>query len=663
MGSKYSHVFSPIRIRGVDFKNRIELAPPSLNLCSPDHLVTDAFVDLNRSIAHGGAAIISVGNVMVDIEDCMNEELQLDMSSDDCILPMSKFALMCEGFGAHASLEINHGGKDSQFFRTGKPAYAPSSYYSSWELQSAREMGREPLKTIEMSIDKIHETVEKFGQAALRAKKAGMKMCMIHCGHANLISQFSSPLYNHRTDEYGGSLENRTRFTIEVLDRVRELCGEDFVIEARVSADEIIPGGMKYDETLKYIALIKDKIDILHVSAGIHGEFAYMKYWWQNYMMDREFNVHYAASIKKEFPDMLINTVGSIMSIDRAEEIIASGKADFVSMCRPLLADPEMPRKYAEGREEDHRPCLRCQNCAGPAHRSIICAVNPFLGREREFPLGKVPKAEEKKKIAVVGGGPGGITAAQVLCARGHDVTLYEKSDRLGGALVYAALPSFKQDMADYVKYLVRQAYKCGAKILLNTTATREMLEQEGYDGVIVAIGAEPLVPRLPGIDLPHVFWAPEADAGEKPCGQKVVVVGAGAVGLEAAIDLKKAGKDVTVIEMLDTYASLNKSAHGGAAEFLALIKEMELDVRLGHKLLEVTPEAVICENTATGEKVSLPADTVLLAMGVKAKWAEADELRRACPETNSFLIGDCLYVGSNVAAATSGALSAAAYL
>ena len=663
MGSKYSHVFAPIRIRGVDFKNRIELAPPSLNLCSTDHLVTDAFVDLNRSIAYGGAAILTVGNVMVDINDCVNEELQLDLSSDDCILPMSKFALMCEGFGAHASMEINHGGKDSQFARTGKPAYAPSSYYSSWELSSAKQMGREPLKTIEMSIDKIHETIEKYGQAALRCKKSGMRMAMIHCGHANLISQFSSPLYNKRTDEYGGSLENRARFTIEVLDRVRELCGEDFVIEARVSADEIIPGGMGYEETLKYIALIKDKIDILHVSAGVHGEFAYMKYWWQNYMMDREFNVHYAASIKKEFPDLLINTVGSIMSIDRAEEIIASGKADFVSMCRPLLADPDMPRKYAEGREDDHRPCLRCQNCASGSHRSITCAVNPFLGKEREFPLGKVQKATEKKRIAVVGGGPGGITAAQILCERGHDVTLYEKSDRLGGTLYYAALPSFKQDVADYLKYLQHQAYKCGAKVLLNTTATREMLEKENYDGVIVAIGADPIVPKLPGIDLPHVCWAPEADAGEKPCGQKVVVVGAGSVGLEAAIDLKKEGKDVVVIEMLDTYASLMSSARAAVGEFLALIDELKIDVRLGHKLLEVTPEAVICENVKTGEKVTLPADSVLLAMGVKPRWAEADELRRAAPETNSFLIGDCLYVGKNVSAATSGALSAAAYI
>ena len=663
MGSRYEHVFSPIRIRGVDFKNRIELAPPSLNLASLDHKVTHEFVDLNRSIAYGGAAILSVGNVMVDINECCNEELQLDMSTDECILPLSWFSQMCEGFGAHASLEINHGGKDSQFDRTGRPAYAPSEYYSTWELMSAKAAGREPLKTIEMTREHIHELVEKYAMAAYRAKRAGMRMCMIHGGHGNLISQFSSPLYNFRTDEYGGSLENRARFTIEVLDRVRELCGEDFVIEFRISADEIKPGGMGYDETLKYIAMIQDKIDILHVSAGLHGEFEYMRNWWQNYMMDREYNVHYAASIKKEFPNLLINTVGSIMSIERAEYIIANGMADFVSMCRPLLADPEMPRKYAEGREAEHRPCLRCQFCGGLTHKVIGCAVNPFLGNEREFPLGRVQKADVKKRVAVIGGGPGGITAAKILCDRGHDVTLYEKSGQLGGTMRYAALPSFKQDVADYVKFLVHQGETCGAKILLNTEATREMLEKENYDGIIVAIGGDPIVPELPGIHKDHVHWAPEVDAGEKPCGQKVVVVGAGLVGLEAAIDLKKEGKDVIVIELQNDYRNLQASARAVAAEFMTLIDELKLDVRLGHKLLEVTDDAVICQNVNTGETLTLPADTVLLAMGLRPKVDEANALRRACPETSSYLIGDCLYVGQNVAAATQGALKAAAYM
>jgi 2,4-dienoyl-CoA reductase-like NADH-dependent reductase (Old Yellow Enzyme family) len=241
MGSKYEHVFSPIRIRGVDFKNRIELAPPSLNLASLDHFITHEFVDLNRSIAYGGAAILDVGNVIVDITESADEERQLDLSSDDCIIPLSWFAEMCEGFGAHASLEINHGGKDSDSGKTGRPAFAPSSYIPGKELLNAPAQNREPLYTIEMSKEKIKETVEKYAMGAYRAKRAGMKMCMIHGGHGNLISQFASSMTNLRTDEYGGSLENRARFNIEILDRVRELCGEDFVIEMRISPRNFIP--------------------------------------------------------------------------------------------------------------------------------------------------------------------------------------------------------------------------------------------------------------------------------------------------------------------------------------------------------------------------------------------------------------------------------------
>lgn len=238
-----------------------------------------------------------------------------------------------------------------------------------------------------------------------------------------------------------------------MLDRVRALCGEDFVIEYRISADEIHPDGMHLPETLHFIELIQDKVDILHVSAGLHGEFQYMRTWWQNYLMDREYNVHYAADIKKGFPDLVVCTVGSIMDIGRADDIIASGKADMVAMCRPLLADPEMPRKYAHGREEDRRPCLRCQYCGArlviPA--VINCAVNPFLGNETEFPEARVKKAEVKKKVAVVGGGPAGIQAMLTLCERGHDVTLYEMSGHLGGHVVAGSALPFKRDFRDYL--------------------------------------------------------------------------------------------------------------------------------------------------------------------------------------------------------------------
>ncbi len=664
MGSKYRHVFSPIRIRGIDFKNRIELAPPSLNLASKDNRVTPEFIDLNRSIAYGGAAIINVGNVMVDIKEAADEERQLELGSDDCILPLSRFSEMCEGFGAHACLEINHIGQDSNVEKTGVRPYSASSYIPQRQIDHAKQYGREPYATIEMSKEKIKETVEKYAMGALRAKKAGMKMCMIHGGHGNLINQFSSPLYNFRTDEYGGSLENRVRFCIEILDRTRELVGEDFVIEFRISADEMHPKGMHFDETLKFIELIKDKIDILHVSAGLHGDFAYFRYWYQNYMMKREYNVHYAEKIKKAFPDLLVNTVGSIMNIARAEEIIKSGKADFVSMCRPLLADPEMPRKYAEGREDEHRPCLRCQYCGSRLMGKVInCAVNPFLSNEQEFPLGKVPPAPVKKKVAVIGGGPAGIVAADVLCQRGHDVTLYEKTGRLGGTLNYAALPDFKQDLADYVAYLKRLAARSGAKILLNTECTKDILDAENYDAVIVAIGARPIIPKLPGIDKPHVHWAPHAEAHEVPCGDKVVIVGAGAVGIEAAVDLKKEGKDVTVIEMLDGYQSLQASASGAFDDLMNLIRELEIPVLLGTRLDAVEDDGILCTDLKTNQSKKIPADTVLLAIGVSPKHDEADTLRRSCPETSAFLIGDCHHVGDNIANATMSALKAAAYI
>ena len=240
------------------------------------------------------------------------------------------------------------------------------------------------MPTVEMDRAKIKETVEKYGAAAYRCKRAGFKMCMIHGGHGNLIPQFASPLYNKRTDEYGGSLENRARFAIEVLDRVRQRCGEDFVIEYRMSADEIHPDGMHFEETLKFVEMIQHKVHILHVSAGLHGELQYMRNWWPNYLMDRMYNVHYAADIKKAFPNLLVCTVGSIMNIHMRRRSLPPARPTLWPCAARLLADPEMPRKYALGREQDVRPCLRCQYCGSrllvPA--VINCAVNPYLGNE-----------------------------------------------------------------------------------------------------------------------------------------------------------------------------------------------------------------------------------------------------------------------------------------
>lgn len=664
MGTRYAHVFEPIRIRGIVFKNRLEMAPPSPNLADRQGRVTTEFVDFFRPIAQGGAAVIHVGNSVVDITEACDEERQLDLGSDACILPLTRFVEMCHGYGALASLEINHNGKDSQFEKTGQAAFSPSSLIPSLELWRARQNGRDPIPTREMDRAKIRETVEKFASAAYRCKRAGFKMCMIHGGHGNLLAQFASTLYNQRTDEYGGPLENRARFALEVLDRVRQRCGEDFVIEYRISADEIHPQGMHFEETLRFIALIQHKIDILHVSAGLHSELAYMRYWWQNYLMDRMYNVHYAADIKKAFPNLPVCTVGSIMNIRQAEEIVASGKADFVAMCRPLLADPMMPRKYALGKEDDHRPCLRCQYCGLrlmiPA--VINCAVNPFLGNETEFPEAKVPKAEVRKKVAVIGGGPSGIQALQTLCERGHDVTLYEKTDRLGGHVVPGAALSFKQDMRDYLEYLVRQARKAPARILMNTEATPAMIAAENYDALVIAVGSVPIRPSVPGMTKAHVHWAPDADCGQVPIGHTPVIVGAGSVGIECAIELRRAGKNVAILEMAPDLSALQASAGGAAMELTALVQELAIPIHFNCRLEEITDTAVLCGNTLTQQKELFPADTVLLAVGMESRHSVADSLRRCAPETEVFVVGDAAEVGT-IATAVMSAFRAAAYI
>jgi 2,4-dienoyl-CoA reductase-like NADH-dependent reductase (Old Yellow Enzyme family)/thioredoxin reductase len=669
MGSDYKNVFSPIRIRGIEFKNRIVLAPPSPNHASPDGLVTHAFVDWFRQFARGGAAILYVGNSSIDITECKDEECQLDLSHDRCVLPLSWYSEMAAAYDCHASLEINHNGKDTAFETVGHAPFSASAIITSSEISRARRLGRAPIRAIEMTHEKIDETIEKYAMSAYRMKRAGMDICLLHGGHGNLISQFTSPMYNKRQDEFGGSTEKRARFAVEVCDRIRKKCGQDFVIEYRISADEIAEEGMHFDETLKLIGILKDRVDIFNVSAGIHSDFdmKYYRNWCQNYMMERGFNVHYAREIKKVFPDVLVDTVGSIVSLDMAEEILANGWADFVAMCRPLMADPDMPKKYAENRPRDRRPCLRCDACArrlmGP--RVINCAVNPYSGTASEFPEGVVPKAPVKKKVGVVGGGPAGIQAMLTLCERGHDVTLYERSDHFGGNLIPATAPPFKQDCRDYTDWLIRQAETAPARKLLSTEATKELLEKEKFDALIIAVGASPYTPDIPGINKPHVCWAPDAEMGRVPVGNRVVVIGGGAIGVEAAVDYRLQGREVTIIEMLDeepAFASLRKGAGSGASELMSIVQRENIPFYYHTALTEITDDRVICKDTQTCEIKEFKADTVLLAIGMKPLYGVVEELRHAAPETSVFIVGDAKAVG-NISTAVNQAFAAVAHI
>jgi 2,4-dienoyl-CoA reductase-like NADH-dependent reductase (Old Yellow Enzyme family)/thioredoxin reductase len=669
MGSKYEHVFSPIKIRGIDFKNRVTLAPPSPNVANQDGTMTRDFVDWMRPLARGGAATLYVGNATIDRLECHDEETQIDLGTDKCILPLSWYAEMAAQYNCHASFEVNHNGKDTAFETVGHAPYSASAIITSSEITRAKKLGRAPIPAIEMTYEKIAETVNKFAMACFRMQQAGMDICLLHGGHGNLISQFTSPLYNKRQDEYGGTTEKRARFAIEVCDAIRKQVGPKFVIEYRISADEIAPEGMHFDETLKLIELLQDHIDIIHVSAGLHSDFDFKYYrnWCQNYMMPRAFNVHYARDVKKAFPNLLVNTVGSITDLDMAEEIIGKGWSDFVAMCRPLMADPDMPRKYAQNRPEDRRPCLRCDACTRfMPPRPLNCAVNPYSGVFKELKDGIVPKAPVKKKVAVVGGGPAGLYAMMALVDRGHDVTLYEKTDHLGGNVVPAAFPPFKLDCQDYLKWLLRETAKYDAKILLNTEATKEILDKAAYDAIILAVGSKPIIPsKIPGINKPHVHWAPDAEMGKVPVGDKLMIVGGGAVGLEAAIDFKQMGKDVTVVEMVspETHLEMLRSSSKRAGdEMLAIVEELGIPLHRNNRLEEVFDDKVVCKDMITGALIEYPCDTVLLSLGMVPLTDVADSMRHSAAETEVFIVGDAKAVG-NISTATNGGFQAAIHI
>jgi len=693
MASKYTKLFTPIKINGVDFKNRIILAPPSPNLASPDGLVTSQFVDWFRMFARGGASILYVGNSSIDITECKDEECQLDLANPHCALPLSWYSEMAKEYDCHASLEVNHNGKDTTFEAVGHLPFSSSAIPGDSEKMRAAMEGREVRIPIEMDQAKIDETVMKYANACYNMKRAGMDVALLHGGHGNLLAQFTSPHYNKRTDKYGGSLENRARFAIEVVEKTRELCGPNFVIDYRISADEIIGDGMHIDETIKLMKILRDHgVDMFNVSAGLHSEgmMAFMSYWLQGYTMDRGFNVHWAQKIKDAFQgDIRLTAVGSITHPDLMEEYLEKGYCDFVAMCRPLMADPELPRKAAQNRTEDIRPCLRCNACAmrlggaGPnGPKEMNCAVNPLSGLTRLLKDTELPYAKTKKKVAVVGGGVAGLTAVQTAVERGHDVTLYEKSDRLGGQIIPAAAPPLKVDMKAYLKYLqtqIEKLVKAGkVRLFMNTEATPGILEPEGYDAVIIAVGSEPIIPKsIPGIDRANVMWA--ADAETKyidKVGEKVVVVGAGDVGMEAAIDFAEQGKKVEIIDILERgggffgtmgspssmYYDENVPANYYKRQGLAsILGDLGIEIQWGTALKEVTDGGV--KVVKGGEEKTIEADTVLLAMGVKPRTAVAESLRHCAPETEVFVVGDAKQVGGNISFAVNGAFQAALHL
>ncbi|MEN8905143.1 MAG: FAD-dependent oxidoreductase [Clostridiales bacterium] len=657
--NKYQHIFEPITIKGVEFKNRIQVAPMVPCMATPEGWVTEEVIEFYKPFAKGGAASVTVGDSAVNWKHAMDHEGQLNIGDDNVKMGLDDLADEIQKYGTRISVELNHGGRFANSMNLASKGLKPvSSTPKPAEIDEffSKLQGKNPGEVEEMDIPLINKTIQDYADAAGRCKDSGFKMVMIHGAHGMLPSQFLSTYVNKRTDRYGGSFENRARFCIELLDAIRKRVGENFIIEYRISAVELVEGGMEFEDVVKFVELIKDKIDILHVSVGILPNPFTIQYMIQPLYVPYMINVHYAEKMKEHFgDDLYITTVGSIMTLENAEEILARGKIDFIAMARPFVSDPEFMRKSLKGKSEDIRPCVRCNTCCGRSafFKKTRCSVNPINGREVKFPNG-VEEAKTKKKIMIIGGGAAGMQAAITSVERGHDVVLYEKDDKLGGTLNHATDLEFKKDLKNFLEWIVRQTLKCGAKINLNCDANEETVKKENPDSLIVAVGATPFIPNIPGIDKEHVHWSGDIDCGRAKAGDKVVVIGGGLTGAESALDLAMKGKEVTLLEMQGSEALLNGSSLINKFSLQSLLMKHKVKIITNTKLEEVTDTGIKTINSKFQWKEYV-ADTVSLALGMKPRKDIVSKLRHTIPETEVYIIGDCNEIGNVYSAVHAG--------
>ncbi len=628
MGNAFPRLFEPGRIGNIELKNRVVKAPQHTGLANPDGSITDRMLRYYKDVAQGGAAMVIVEYAWVDNDASQASPCQLGIARMEHIPGLSLLADTIKANGAKVGIQISHAGR--QRFILEQPKAASDV---PWPEITAAGC---PIP-IPMTIDEIKEVVKAFGQAAKRAQTAGFDMVEIHACHGYLISNFFSPYSNKRTDWYGGPLENRMRLLLEIVKEIKTQVGPDYPICVRLSGTDYEPGGHTIEDTIELSKRLETRgVAAIHMSGGNHHTTIHEV---SPMGMSLAHNVWAAEAVKKVTTIPMIAS-GSINLPDLAESILVEGKGDFIGLGRPLWADPQWPLKAKEGRPEDIRPCIRCNDgCLARGDHianTVRCTVNVALCREAEF---EITPAKHPMKVAVVGGGPAGMEAARVAALKGHNVTLYEKRE-LGGALVEAALPEFKApDLGPLKEYLETQVHKAGVRVIAKE-ATLDDLTGGGYGAVIVATGATALgLEDIPGIDDPKVVTAADVLHGRALLGGRVAVIGGGIVGTEVGLVVAEGGRQVIFVEMLDEF--MCNITFDERQVYELRFGDLDVSINTGQRLVEVTSTGIKTVDKL-GAVTEFPVDSVVLAAGFRPN-RELIAGLKAHPGIRVAEAGDCV--------------------